>query len=185
MNENQSGNINPERIASIRHIIARIDAFSETIGRGVAWLVPAMAIVTFAIVVLRYVFNLGWVWMQETVIYMHAAFFMLAMGYTLSHEGHVRVDIFFQEFDARRKAQVDFWGTLFLLYPVCLLLIYFGFGYVTDSWMRLETSPEAGGLPLVFVLKSLILFMPVLLAIQGTSRLLSAYLILGEDEIDD
>lgn len=180
MNENRS--LNPERIQSIRGIIRRIDAFNETIARGAAWLVPAMAVLTFLVVVLRYAFNLGWVWMQEAVIYMHAAFFMLAMGYTLHQEGHVRVDIFFQELTPERKALVDFWGTVLLLYPMCALIIYFGFTYVLDSWIRLETSPAAGGLPFVFLLKSLILCMPLLLAAQGTSRLLAAYLTLrGED----
>ncbi|MEQ9365268.1 MAG: TRAP transporter small permease subunit [Leptospirales bacterium] len=182
MNENDN---NPVRSAGIRALIARIDAFSESVGRGVAYLVPAMAVVTFLIVVLRYLFNLGWVWMQEAVLYMHAAFFMLAMGYTLHREGHVRVDIFFQDLSPRRKALVDFWGTLLLLYPVCLLLVVFGFGYVLDSWSRLESSPEAGGLPFVFALKSLILCMPLLLALQGTSRMLSAFLALREGAKDD
>lgn len=107
MKENES--LQTARTDAIRTLVARIDAFSDALGRGVAWLVPGMAVLTFLIVVLRYVFNLGWVWMQEAVLYLHAAFFMLAMGYTLRHEGHVRVDIFFQKMSAKRKAQVDFW----------------------------------------------------------------------------
>lgn len=183
MKENES--LETARADAIRTLVARIDAFSDALGRGVAWLVPGMAVLTFLIVVLRYVFNLGWVWMQEAVLYLHAAFFMLAMGYTLRHEGHVRVDIFFQKMSAKRKAQVDFWGTLLLLYPVCALIFIFGFGYVLDSWARLEASPEAGGLPLVFLLKTLILGFPLLLAVQGTSRLLAAYLTLQQEQADD
>jgi TRAP-type mannitol/chloroaromatic compound transport system permease small subunit len=166
------------QVQKIKRIIASIDRLNDWIGHGAAWLVLVMAVLTFLVVVLRYVFSLGWVWLQEMVLYLHAAFFMLAMGYTLSKQGHVRVDIFFRDMSEARKARVDFWGTVCLLYPVCILLIYFGLFYVSDSWLRWETSPEAGGLPLVFLLKTLILVMPLALATQGTSRMLEAWLVM-------
>ena len=183
MNENKT--LKPETIKRIRRVMRRIDAANETIGNGAAYLVLAMAVLTFLIVILRYAFDLGWVAMQETVMYMHAAFFMLVMGYALRHDAHVRIDIFFQELSAERKALVEFWGTVLILYPVCGFIFYYGFGYALDSWLRLESSPEAGGLPLVFVLKSLLVAMPVLLFAQGTSRLLGAILVLrGGESVD-
>ena len=171
-----SSNLNPPTISRLQNISAWFDAINETIARGARWLVLLMAIVTFAIVVLRYAFDLGWVWMQESVIYLHAAFFMLAMGYAMHHDAHVRVDIYYQNFSRERKARVDFWGTLFLLFPFCLMVLYFSAGYVFDSYVRLESSPEAGGLPLVFLLKTLIVILPVLLMLQGTARALRSYL---------
>jgi TRAP-type mannitol/chloroaromatic compound transport system permease small subunit len=149
------------------------------IGRAVSWLSLLMVIVTFLVVVLRYAFDLGWIAMQESVTYMHASLFMLAAAYTLQRGGHVRVDIFYQRLSARGRAWVDLLGTLFLLAPMCAYLAWSGWDYVAESWAVHEGSREAGGIPAVYLLKSLILAMPALLLLQGFAWALRNGLVLA------
>jgi len=141
-------------------------------GRAVAWLTLVMVILTFAIVILRYGFDLGWIWLQEAVTYMHAMVFMLAAAWTLQDDGHVRVDIFYRDRSDRHQAIVNLAGSLLLLIPVCVFLLLIAWDYVFSSWQLLEKSREAGGLPLVYLLKSLILLLPALLLIQALIGLL-------------
>lgn len=136
-------------------------------GKMVAWLTLAMVILTFTIVVLRYGFNLGWIWLQESLTYMHVAVFSIAAAWTLQLDEHVRVDIFYADMTQKKRAWVDLLGTLIFLLPFCIFLIVMAWPYVANSWKLLETSREAGGLPLVFVLKSLMIIMPVLLLVQA------------------
>lgn len=165
------------------HKLAAInDLISEYTGRAIAWLTVAMVLVTFAIVVLRYLFNTGWIAMQESVTYMHALVFMLGAAYTLKHDEHVRVDIFYQRMGPRGRALVDLCGTLFLLLPVCGYIAWESWDYVADSWSLLEGSREAGGLPGVFLLKSVIPLMAALLILQGIAMAIRALLTLLEEE---
>jgi len=156
-----------------------LDAISEWTGRGIAWLTLLMVVITFAVVVLRYLFDMGWIAMQESVTYLHAMVFLLGTAYTLKHEGHVRVDIFYHRFSPRSKALVDLLGTLFLLLPVCIFILIDSWDYVADSWTYLETSSEPGGLPWVYLLKTTLLVMPLLLILQGISKLLQAWLVVS------
>lgn len=136
-------------------------------GKLVAWLTVLMVLLTFAIVILRYGFNLGWIWLQESVSYLHVAVFTVVAAWTLQQDGHVRVDIFYAEMTPRKRATVDLLGTLFFLVPFCVFVLVISWPYVTNSWKLLEASREAGGLPLVFLLKTLILVMPALLLGQA------------------
>lgn len=165
-----------------KRILPWIDRFNDAVGRAGAWLVLGMVALMFAVAVLRYLFNLGWVWLQEGVLYMHATFFVLGMGYTLLYDGHVRVDIFYGKLGPRGKAWTDLLGTLLLLVPLCLLVLYYGAPYVLDAWLRLEGSPEAGGIPAMFLFKSLILAMPLLLLLQGFAWSVRALCVLRGDE---
>jgi TRAP-type mannitol/chloroaromatic compound transport system permease small subunit len=140
------------------------------LGRGVSWLTLVMVVLTFGIVVTRYGFNQGWIWMQESVTYLHAMVFMIAAAWAFQTDDHVRVDIFYRDKPDRYKNRVDLIGTVLFLIPFSLFLLLIGWDYVTASWGTLESSPEAGGLPLVFLLKSLILILPVLLLIQSWSK---------------
>ena len=151
-----------------------IDAINNLIGRGVSWLTLFMAVVMFVTVVLRYVFNMGWIWMQESVVFMHGFVFMLAGGYTLLAEEHVRIDIFYRPMSERKKAIVNLVGIVFLLFPTCFVIFYYGYPYVSDSWSVLEGSREAGGLPGVFLLKTSILVFPVLVGLQGVAKFIRA-----------
>jgi TRAP-type mannitol/chloroaromatic compound transport system permease small subunit len=157
---------------TLHRLIHLCDTLNEWIGRLVAWASLAMVVVTFAIVVLRYLFNLGWIAMQESVTYFHAMLFMLGAAYTLKHDGHVRVDIFYQKLGPRGRAWVDLGGALLLLLPVCLYILWVSWDYVATSWVLREGSPDAGGLPLVYLLKSAIPAMALLLLVQGVAQLL-------------
>lgn len=164
---------------SINPAIRAIDALIRRLGEAISWLSGAMVIVTFAVVVLRYAFDIGWIALQETVIYLHATLFMLGIAYTLGRDGHVRVDIFYQRMSARGRAWVDLLGTLLLLVPVCTLIFWLGWDYVSESWLVREGSREAGGIPGVYLLKSLILIMPTLLLLQGLAMAARAALFLA------
>jgi len=151
--------------------LARLcDRGNEAIGRYVSWLTLAMVIVTFFIVVMRYVFSLNWIGLQESVAYMHAMVFMLGAAYTLKHDGHVRVDIFYVKASKRTRAWVDLLGSLILLIPMMGFIFLVSWGYVTESWKLLEESPETGGLPFVYILKSNILALGALMILQGLAQ---------------
>lgn len=137
-----------------------------------------MVLVTFVVVILRYVFSFGWVWLQESYVWMHGIVFMIGAGYTLLHNGHVRVDIFYRPAGARYKALVDLGGAFLLLLPMVVLVFWVGFGYVVSSWSMLEESREAGGLPGLFLLKTMILGFCVLTALQGLSLAARSALVL-------
>ena len=146
-----------------------INHINEWVGRSVAWLVVLMVLITFFNVVMRYGFNFGLIAIQESVIYLHSFVFMLAIAYTYKHNEHVRVDIFYSKYSDTQKAWTDLIGTLCLLFPFCIYLITSSWEYAANSWMLLEGSREAGGLPLVFILKTLVPLMPTLLLLQGIS----------------
>jgi len=151
-----------------------IDRITAATGRAAAWLALALVAVQFAVVVLRYVFGMGSVWLQETIVYAHAAMILLAAAWTLQAGGHVRVDIFYAEASPRTRALVDLLGALLLLLPFMLVLIVVALPYVGRSWSILERSREAGGLPLVFALKTLIPVFALLLALQGIAQAIRA-----------
>lgn len=152
--------------------IDTLDRINRSAGQAVAWLSLGMVLITFFVVLLRYLFDLGSIAMQESVIYMHAALFMIGAAYTLQRNGHVRVDIFYQRMSPRGRAWVNLLGTLILLLPVCLFILFSSWEYVFDAWGVMEGSPEAGGIPAVWILKTLILLLPLLLLLQGVSWLL-------------
>jgi TRAP-type mannitol/chloroaromatic compound transport system permease small subunit len=152
----------------------RIDRLNKAIGRGASWLALAVVLLQFALVVARYLFGLGSVWLGETVIYAHATLFMLAAAWTLGIGGHVRVDIFYSDASARTKAFVDFAGALLLLLPFMLVLLWLSVPYAARSWAILERSQETSGLPIVFVLKTLIPLFAVLMALQGIAQAIHA-----------
>jgi TRAP-type mannitol/chloroaromatic compound transport system permease small subunit len=140
------------------------------VGRAVAWLTLLMVGLTAAIVLLRYGFSEGWIWLQESVTYLHAAVFMLAAAWALQDDGHVRVDVLYRRRSERYRALVDLLGSLLFLAPFCVFLLVSGWDYVLGSWRVMEGSREAGGLPLVYLLKTLILLMPALLLLQGVCQ---------------
>lgn len=150
------------------------DKISSTTGKVAAWLTLFMVIVTFVIVVMRYVFDAGLIWLQESVIWMHAVVFMMGAAYTLQQEDHVRVDVFYRKMSARRRAWVDLLGVILFLLPLCVFLGWKSLDFVAVSWGLHESSRESGGLPypLIPMLKSVLLLMPIGVALQGSSLLL-------------
>jgi len=151
----------------LNNVESLINRVNEWLGRTVAWFILVMVIVTFFNVVMRYGFNFGLIAIQESVVYFHSFVFMLAIAYTYKHNAHVRVDIIYSKYTDTQKAWVDLLGTLVLLFPFCLYLIFASWDYAAKSWLLLEGSREAGGLPFLFVLKTLIPLMPTLLLLQG------------------
>ena len=150
------------------------DRISSVAGKLTAWLTLLMVIVTVVIVVMRYAFDAGLVWLQESVVWMHAAVFMVGAAYTLLHEEHVRVDVFYRGMGHRGRATVDFVGVVIFLLPLCSFLAYTAYDFAAVSWSIRESSREPGGLPypLLPVLKTIVVVMPVLVALQGVSLML-------------
>ena len=154
-------------------MLGRINSF---LGRATAWLTLFMVLVTFVVVVMRYVFDAGLIWLQESVVWMHACVFMVGAAYTLQREEHVRVDIFYREMSPKRRAWVDLIGVLVFLLPLCALLAWKALDYVAISWKLQEASRESGGLPypLIPLLKSALVVMPITVGLQGISMLMSS-----------
>ena len=157
-------------------VLDALDRISVVSGRVTSWLTLVMVVVTVVIVVMRYVFDAGAVWLQESVVWMHAVVFMVGAAYTLQQDEHVRVDIFYRDMSARRRAWVDLLGTLLFLLPLCAFLGYKSWDFVAVSWQLGESSREPGGMPYPFVplLKTVLLVMPVLLGVQGMAMLVRA-----------
>jgi TRAP-type mannitol/chloroaromatic compound transport system permease small subunit len=158
----------------MKSLADRIDRFNTIIGRGVSWLAPVIVLGQFALVVARYLFGLGSIWLTEAVIYAHAALFMGAAAWTLRAGGHVRVDIFYADASPRTKAIIDLAGAVLLLLPFMLVLIWLSVPYAARSWAVLERSQEASGLPLVFLLKTFIPVFAALMALQGVAQAIRA-----------
>lgn len=156
-----------------------IDRLNRSIGRAAAWLCLAVVVIQFAVVVLRYLFGIGSIWLQESIVYSHAAMFLLVAAWTLKNDGHVRVDIFYASASPRRKAIVDLCGALLLLIPFAAAILFFSWPYVARSWAIFEGSREASGLPLVFVLKTLIPVFAAMLILQGVAQAMRAWSVLS------
>jgi len=151
-----------------------IDRFNAAIGRVVAWAALFVVLLQFAVVVLRYAFGIGSIWLSESILYGNAVMFMLAAAWTLQQGGHVRVDVFYAEASPRRKALIDLAGAVLLLLPFMLALALLSLPYVARSWAILERSRETSGLPAVFLFKTLIPLFALLLALQGVSQAIRA-----------
>jgi TRAP-type mannitol/chloroaromatic compound transport system permease small subunit len=160
----------------IRRSVAGIEAVCAWVGRMVAWMTLAMVLLTFVVVVLRYGFDFGRIWMQELSTWMHGLVFLLAAAYTLQLDEHVRVDLFYRRMSARLQALVDLLGVALLLLPVAGFILYSSWPYAFNSWVRQEASRETGGLPFPFVpiAKSAIVLMAVLVILQGIAMALRA-----------
>ena len=157
----------------LTRLTERINIFSDWLGRTISWCTLFMVIIMTVVVVLRYGFNLGWIWLQESVLYLHAFCLMLAMPYALKLDEHVRVDIFYRGFSPIKKNRVNLVGHLIFLLPMSLFLLAMSWNYVAQSWMIFETSQEAGGIAFVYGLKSLLIIMPLLLVLQAANQILN------------
>jgi TRAP-type mannitol/chloroaromatic compound transport system permease small subunit len=166
------------RIAAMGAAHAWITRINRLIGSAVAWLTLAMVVVTSSVVVMRYGFGKGSIALQESITYMHCMVFMLGAAMTLSRGGHVRVDILYRNWPPRRQALVDLLGTLLLLIPFMVFTILSARGYIADSWSVREGSMESGGLNAVYLLKSLIPVMALMLILQGIAEALRSILVL-------
>jgi len=151
----------------LTRLITKLEYFIDWSGRTVSWLSLALVLVTFVVVVMRYLFNSGSIAMQESITYIHACVFLVGMAYTQQQDGHVRVDIFYTRLSKTGKAWVDLFGTCFFLLPFMLFIYWISWEYIIASWSVHESSREAGGLPGVYLLKTMILVMATLLIMQA------------------
>jgi TRAP-type mannitol/chloroaromatic compound transport system permease small subunit len=166
----------------VTDIAALLERVSDSIGRAASWLTFLMVIATFVIVVLRYAYGTSFIWLQESLIWMHAVVFMVGASYTLQYDEHVRVDIFYRDMTARRRALVNLLGVLLFVFPLCVFVFYQSFDYVSAAWSLREISRDAGGLPYpaIPMLKSLLLIMPVMVGLQGLALSLRSWRELAE-----
>jgi TRAP-type mannitol/chloroaromatic compound transport system permease small subunit len=160
----------PPRIIALAD---RIDRFT-TMGHGAAWLVLSIVLLQFALVIGRYVFGFGSIRLSETVIYANSGMFLSAAAWTLRAGGHVRVDVFYAYASSHTQAKIDLAGSLLLLLPFAITLLWLSVPYAARSWAILERSQEASGLPLVFALKTLIPLFALMMALQGIAQAIRA-----------
>ncbi len=174
MNEPMLHNL-PSRHPAVR-LVRGVEAFCAWVGKVSAWMTLAMVLLTFVVVVLRYGFGFGRIWMQELSTWMHGLVFLLAAAYTLQLDEHVRVDLFYRRMSGRLQAWVDLLGVALLLLPMAGFILWTSLPYAVKSWTRHEGSRETGGLPFPFVpiAKSAIVAMAVLVILQGLAMALRA-----------
>lgn len=154
-------------MGSLTRFVLVVDGISDRIGRLVSWLTLATVLVCFAVVVLRYAFNIGFVWMQEFYVWLHAVVFMGGAAFTLLRRGHVRVDIFYNKMSRRRQAWVDLAGVAIFLLPYLAVIGIWSWSYVVQSWSVLEASQNSQGMHGLFILKTVILVYVAMLAVQA------------------
>ena len=169
-------------MSALRTFVQYIDNFTDWSGRLLAWLGLAMALVTATIVVMRYGFSIGSIMAQELVTYMHGTLFLLGAGYALKNGAHVRVDIFYRNFSPRTQAWVNSLGAIIFLMPLCLFIVASSIDYVGESWAIKEISPEPGGIPAVYLLKTLVPVMALNLLLQGLAETLRNTIVLVEGQ---
>ena len=166
-------------------LVRGVDALNEWVGRGVAWLTLGCVVTCFAVVVLRYAFDIGFPWLQELYVWQHAAVFMAGAGYTMLHRGHVNVDVIYGRIGPRRQAWVDILGTLLFLFPWLAVVAWTSAPFVLSSWSVREASSTAGGMPGLYLLKSLLWAFCALLFLQGCALIVRRALFLAGPGLHD
>ena len=156
----------------MKKLSEKIDIFNDKIGILTSYLALPLILITFAVAFMRYILDFGSIAIQEITIYLHALIFTIGASYTLKDNMHVRIDIFYNKFSNRKKNLVNFYGAIFFLMPTCILIFYTSFNYVLSSILLLESSTEAGDLPILYILKTYILLMSLALFLQGLSELI-------------
>jgi TRAP-type mannitol/chloroaromatic compound transport system permease small subunit len=154
-------------VRAIAIFVRAVDALNEGVGRVAAWLTLATVLICAVVVVMRYAFSMGFIWLQELYVWTYAGVFMLGAGYTLLHDGHVRVDIFYARAGPRARAIVDLAGSFVFLLPFIVLTAWMSVPYVRASWRLGEESAQTGGMPGLYLLKTVLLVFCVLLGLQG------------------
>jgi TRAP-type mannitol/chloroaromatic compound transport system permease small subunit len=177
----------------LSRFVRTVDAVNDWIGRAVAWLTLGCVLTCFAVVVLRYAFDMGFPWLQELYVWQHATVFMAGAGYTMLHRGHVNVDVVYGRLSARGKAWVDILGTVVFLFPWLAIIAVTSAPFVMSSWQIREGSSTANGMPAIYLIKSLLWVFCALLLLQGLALLVRRGLFLAgrpmldhdEDKVTD
>lgn len=167
---------------AVRTIIRTIDSINGSVGSGVKWLTLLLVLITVYDVVMRYIFHAGSVYIQELEWHLFAANFMLAAGWTLLNEGHVRVDFFYARLSNKKKAWIDFLGSIIFCLPYCMLVIWASWPLIADSWSIWEGSPDPGGLPARYLLRTVIPVAFLLLGLQAIVQAVKSFFIIVREE---
>jgi TRAP-type mannitol/chloroaromatic compound transport system permease small subunit len=160
-------------------LVRWIDRLTGAIGLAASWLILPVVLVAFSVVVLRYVFSVGFPWLQELYIWLHGAAFVLAMAWVLRDGGHVRVDLFYKKWSARARAWADLIGVFVFLAPMMGAIVYLSWPLVQRSWRIVEKSPTSDGLTFLFLLKTLVPVACVLVLLQGLAMALRAVFVIA------
>ena len=147
-----------------------IDRINTLVGYLCGLFAFTMVLVVFTVVVMRYGFSIGFIWMQEAYVWLHSFIFMLGSGFTYLANEHVRIDVFYRDASEKYKATVDLIGNIFLLAPFLYIIWKYSYPFVYRSFLMNEVSREAGGMPALFVLKSAILWFCLVLFLQLISN---------------
>jgi TRAP-type mannitol/chloroaromatic compound transport system permease small subunit len=158
-----------------RSLADALERIGDAVGRGLAWLTLACVLVCFTVVVLRYVFSIGFIWLQELYIWLHAIVFTGCAGYALQHDKHVRVDIFYSRMSERGKAMVNLAGSLFMILPWMVVTVWLAWPWIVSSWATREASGMPDGMPALYLLKGMLIVMATLLLLQATAIALRSY----------
>jgi TRAP-type mannitol/chloroaromatic compound transport system permease small subunit len=165
---------------AIKALTRCIDGLNQWVCRGVAWVTLGLVLVVFVDVVMRYLFNVSFVFTQELEWHLFGFIFLIGAGYTLLHDGHVRVDIIYQRLGLKGRAWINLLGVIFFIIPGCIMVISTSWKFAANAFMMLEGSPDPGGIPLRFIIKGCIPVGFTLLLLQGFSMGLHSFMqILG------
>ena len=169
-------------MTDLKKIIFFIENITSKIGKKVSWLILFMTLIAFSVALLRYFFNIGFVWMQELYIWMHGLVFLLAAAYTLQEDKHVRVDIFYRKFSEKNKAYINVFFSILFIIPFILIVSKYSIPYILKSWLSLEKSREAGGLQFLYIYKTSIILFCFFLFIQTIALILRCVLVINKKE---
>jgi TRAP-type mannitol/chloroaromatic compound transport system permease small subunit len=169
---------------ALAFIIRAIGALNRLVGNTFAWLSLGMVLVCFTVVVQRYFFGFTILWMQDLYVWLNGAMFTAVAGFALLRDDHVRVDIFYRPATIRTKAIVDLIGVFIFLFPFCFVVWTYSWSYVARSWRLHEGSPNVGGMPGLYILKTFILVFVAVIALQGVAMALRSILVLrGREDL--
>jgi len=149
-----------------------IDRFTDRVGRATSWFTLAMVLVGVWVVMFRYAFSIVFVWLQESMTYMHSAVFLIGAAYAMLYDGHARVDILYKRMTPKSRAIVGLVGTVLFVLPLSAVVFFGSYRYVLNSWDMLERSQHMRGIPAVFLLKTLIWVFAGGIALQGISAVI-------------
>ena len=161
-----------------------VNSLNEKVGRATSWLTVVLILLVCFDVVARKVFNFSKIWIMEMEWHLYALIFLLAAGYALKHDRHVRVDLFYEKFSEKEKAITNFWGHLLFLIPWCIMVVIASYHYALESLLINEGSPEPGGLPARYMIKFCITLGIMLLMLQALAGLIEAGLVLFKNNSD-
>ena len=158
-----------------RFLIKILNIFSEKIGRISSLLVLFLILLVSVSVILRYVFSIGFIWIQDLYIWIHAIFILLGISYTLKMDNHVRIDLLYRNFNKKKRNLINLIGLIIFGIPLTYLLLVNGLDYFTRSYNLNEGSTESGGLPNIYIFKFFIFFLGILLLLEICRQILSFF----------